>query len=375
MSKFNNMEDYKDDNQFINLIILLRNAFNVACVSVKERRNINIPLFGELLFERYQEVFEFLEKNNISSEKSIIGESIFAYFLSLSSKAEICMSNCLKDDSAISSQEFEINKNEYESLCNKLSDFSFEKNIADAVNIYIDSLVERGISQERLDLTIKFCNDELKELNVDIIIPKRRIGENTSNDKSKNLDALENYRKMLEEMCNGILEQKLQIERYEKNSVSINPINIYLHNKMGELYKFFEKKNFSFADSAIMDALSCYFILIVQDAKEELSCYWDINNSVVRAFLHELKNKRYGIEHIKKFNEICNKLYEFSIEKDCVGALNRVLDTYENLPGYNQHINNYIDRFNYELEKLGINQKIEERDQKIENAKKHVLKK
>ena len=124
-----------------------------------------------------------------------------------------------------------------------------------------------------------------------------------------------------------------------------------------------------------MDALSCYFILIVQDAKEELSCYWDINNSVVRAFLHELKNKRYGIEHIKKFNEICNKLYEFSIEKDCVGALNRVLDTYENLPGYNQHINNYIDRFNYELEKLGINQKIEERDQKIENAKKHVLKK
>ena len=395
------MSEYKLGNNNIDLINVLRNAFNFACDSLKDNKKMNVSSFGEILFNKFQEVSKTVEDRGLTSDRCFVKEAVFGYFLSMSTQAEVYISNCLMDESTISSSDIEESRKKYEELCNALETFDLDKDVDVAIELYIDSLIARGVTQEILDLTIKYFNNDLRALNINKEISNREIGD-VSVDKEKsaarNVAALEHYREMLNEMCGDIIEQNIGIENYEKNRVSVNPINIYVHNKMGEIYKFFERKNFSFADSSMIDAISCYFIMLIEEAKNEVQKYYEENQPSFRVIMHEVNGKRYGMEHIKRYNELSDKIYNFSMENDCVEALNSVLDSFEAMPGYEEYISTYIDRYNYELSKLGIDQVIEKRvpiekevrkkkildlrnlispkdDKKEETVKKRILKK
>ncbi len=77
-----------------------------------------------------------------------------------------------------------------------------------------------------------------------------------------------------------------------------------------------------------------------------------------------LGNKSLGNKYLEQYNDICNQILNFSIEKDVVKAINSSIDVYMSEEWYNGEINRDVDFYNKELSQLGINNKVEYRNEK-----------
>lgn len=342
-------------NESLEAANALKKAFSFVCKKVKENKNIDVESFGEIFYNKFLELVDTLEKRGVPYDDSIVGEVVFSYFDSLTKDAKENLLKCL----AVKENE-EMFVKKYNEICGYLLDFDLDKDALKVIEDYIDNNINKGVPQSLVDLTVEAFNDELRELNINQTVLPRKIGEIKSSN-NRNLEALDNHRSALKDLCNGIVEDKIQIEKYEKNSVNLKPIYIYAHNKMGEIYKYFESKGFAYADSFLVETVFAYFQLLIFTAKTEIEKYKNENSSTFRQLSHGLKGQKFGINHIRCYNDLCDKLVNFSFEENCVEAINDVMDCIlidpENFP----YVKSPIERYNYELKKLGIDQVVEER--------------
>ena len=145
-------------------------------------------------------------------------------------------------------------------------------------------------------------------------------------------------------------------------SLRIGNYGLYAGNKMRSLYRRYKENDVNYVDSKINRALETYFMLQFAD-----TVY------AIKRFAHKMQKKLGNYTNldtmrkfvlsspdIEEYIKICESVYEFDLDKDVVPALNYVLDETPVFLGID--INELIEEYNEELERLKVSQKIEYRD-------------
>lgn len=144
-------------------------------------------------------------------------------------------------------------------------------------------------------------------------------------------------------------------------NIRIENIGLYSGNKMRSMYKRFKNSNIDYTDSLVNEAIEHYIV------HQNDNALIDLNLFLIK--LHNLieysKSKKLLIdfinesEELKEYRELSQKVYEFDIESNVIDAIEYTLENATIIVGYD--INGLIDEYNLELEKLGINKKVEYR--------------
>lgn len=144
-------------------------------------------------------------------------------------------------------------------------------------------------------------------------------------------------------------------------NMRIENIGLYSGNKMRSMYKRFKNSNIDYTDSLVNEAIEHYIV------HQNDNALIDLNLFLIK--LHNLigysKSKKLLIdfinesEELKEYRELSQKVYEFDIESNVIDAIEYTLENATIIVGYD--INGLIDEYNLELEKLGINKKVEYR--------------
>lgn len=145
-------------------------------------------------------------------------------------------------------------------------------------------------------------------------------------------------------------------------SLRIGNYGLYAGNKMRSLYRRYKENDVNYVDSKINRALETYFMLQFADTvyaikrfaykmQKKLGNYTNLDT--MRKFVLSSPD-------IEEYIKICESVYEFDLDKDVVPALNYVLDETPVFLGID--INELIEEYNEELERLKVSQKIEYRD-------------
>ena len=147
-------------------------------------------------------------------------------------------------------------------------------------------------------------------------------------------------------------------------NIRIENIGLYSGNKMRSMYKRFKNSNIDYTDSLVNEAIEHYIV------HQNDNALIDLNLFLIK--LHNLigysKSKKLLIdfinesEELKEYRELSQKVYEFDIESNVIDAIEYTLENATIIVGYD--INGLIDEYNLELEKLGINKKVEYRELK-----------
>lgn len=147
-------------------------------------------------------------------------------------------------------------------------------------------------------------------------------------------------------------------------NMRIENIGLYSGNKMRSMYKRFKNSNIDYTDSLVNEAIEHYIV------HQNDNALIDLNLFLIK--LHNLigysKSKKLLIdfinesEELKEYRELSQKVYEFDIESNVIDAIEYTLENATIIVGYD--INGLIDEYNLELEKLGINKKVEYRELK-----------
>ena len=167
----------------------------------------------------------------------------------------------------------------------------------------------------------------------------------------------------------NVLIQKTKNIYSEGLILNLPNIGIQYNNKIVELIHFFENNNMDFYDSELFYPISTYLITLINKG---MSClefcinYIEEEKSKITYFPKRNKIFRVCNSRIKEYKEIDDKVFSFDIEKDIINAvkcnislsylINRLMKT-EN--SYEENLE-LINNCNDELEKLGLDTKIDE---------------
>ena len=151
------------------------------------------------------------------------------------------------------------------------------------------------------------------------------------------------------------------LRRINNLSFDLPNIGIYYNNKMVELYNYLRKHNISYMHSAIRSSVNDCCMTIIEQAIKALQNFVD--------YLNKRMNKEISddslinpVDYLNEYEYLCNKLLNFSFEKDMEQAINNYIDHLINQEFYSGGINTSIDAINKDLETLDLSFKIEYRD-------------
>ena len=144
-------------------------------------------------------------------------------------------------------------------------------------------------------------------------------------------------------------------------NIRIENIGLYSGNKMRSMYKRFKNSNIDYTDSLVNEAIEHYIVHQNDNALIDLNLFLIKLNNLIeysksKKLLIDFINES---EELKEYRELSQKVYEFDIESNVIDAIEYTLENATIIVGYD--INGLIDEYNLELEKLGINKKVEYR--------------
>ena len=137
-------------------------------------------------------------------------------------------------------------------------------------------------------------------------------------------------------------------------------IGIYFNNKLVETYRYLKEHNMPYFLSGVRSAVFDYLMTIIERAAMAIDRYaHNVNNQSVISIFSEIKTDSDSLE---EYENMCNKLYDFNIERDIEQAIKLHLDKYINREYYIGDVNEVIDKTNDELKQLGFSISFEHMD-------------
>ncbi len=150
-------------------------------------------------------------------------------------------------------------------------------------------------------------------------------------------EVLELVKVLNERITNLTINKKINVEN----------IGRIFNNKLNELNRYYEKRNQSFYEGSFVgSSILEYFCLLIEEGTQNIASY---------CMRKEAKN-------LKRYQELCNKIFEFDIEKDLIEALTVciVKDGCKSNNAYYYKINPQTrKRYNDEMQALGYTKTIE----------------
>ncbi len=127
--------------------------------------------------------------------------------------------------------------------------------------------------------------------------------------------------------------------------INVENIGRIFNNKLNELNRYYEKRNQSFyEESFVATSILEYFCLLINEGKNKLVSYCMTREE----------------EHLKKYRELCNLIFEFDIEKDLIVALKScIIEDYYKGKAYYKLDAQTRQNYNEELQNLGSSKTIE----------------
>ena len=212
-----------------------------------------------------------------------------------------------------------------------------------------------------------------------------RTFEDTKWTNRRELDSLTEF---YDEMASSFRDNFPSLDKIDGNIKKDN-LYIILGNATRQLYRVFKEKNVNFMHSKVKSSIVYYFNSLETEAMIHFSDYVKMiamyvndleksvstenkNNSFIDKipFLKQKENRIVPVLNKEKmqkeidiYNNIANQIVFFDIEKNIEQAVNYYLDwmmSQDEFTGLN--INKEIDSINQELSSLGINKKIEHRE-------------
>ena len=212
-----------------------------------------------------------------------------------------------------------------------------------------------------------------------------RTFEDTKWTNRRELDSLTEF---YDEMASSFRDNFPSLDKIDGNIKKDN-LYIILGNATRQLYRVFKEKNVNFMNSIVIRSIVRYFRGLEIEAMIHFSNYVNMidkyvndleksvspenkNNSFIDKipFLKQKENRIVPVLNKEKmqkeidiYNNIANQIVFFDIEKNIEQAVNYYLDwmmSQDEFTGLN--INKEIDSINQELSSLGINKKIEHRE-------------
>ena len=229
-----------------------------------------------------------------------------------------------------------------------------------------------------------------------------RTFEDTIWTNRRELNSITEY---YDEMASSFRDNFPSLDKIDGNIKKDN-LYIILGNATRQLYRVFKEKNVNFMHSKVINSIVRYFRGLEKEAMIHFSNYVNMidmyvsdleksvspenkNNSFIDKipFLKQKENRIVPVLNKEKmqkeidiYNNIANQIVFFDIEKNIEQAVNYYFDwtmSQDEFKGLN--INKEIDSINQELSSLGINKKIEHRENieeknyNIEDLEKELL--
>ncbi len=150
-------------------------------------------------------------------------------------------------------------------------------------------------------------------------------------------EVLELVKVLNERITNLTINKKINVEN----------IGRIFNNKLNELNRYYEKRNQSFYEGSFVgSSILEYFCLLIEEGTQNIASY---------CLQREEKS-------LKRYQNICNKIFEFDIEKDLIEALTVCIlkDGCKSNNAYYYKINPQTrKRYNDEMQALGYTKTIE----------------
>ena len=137
-------------------------------------------------------------------------------------------------------------------------------------------------------------------------------------------------------------------------------IGIYLNNKMVEVYRYLKEHKMPYFMSEFRSAIYDYLMSFVEQAYMAMNQY--VNNINKQVLVGIFDNIKKDEDSLQKYEDMCNRILNFDIERDIEQAIRSHLDTYINRDFYSGDVNVVIDRTNKELKSLGFDISFEHMD-------------
>lgn len=152
------------------------------------------------------------------------------------------------------------------------------------------------------------------------------------------------------------------VNEYNLYGDTVPSLCIYYSNKIVEAYKFIMSKDVSYAHSILREAVEAYLVdEMVKPALIAMVDFLDRNSSFMSKIRYAFTGK-IDTTRLDDYVRYTNSIYEFDFQKDAVKIINHYIDTFLKQPYYCGGINNDIDLINAELKDLGIEEKVEHRE-------------
>ena len=135
----------------------------------------------------------------------------------------------------------------------------------------------------------------------------------------------------------------------ESKSKIYNVAFIY-NNKMCDVYNYIQDKGFHFSELLLSKAINNYFISLLNMCLLYLSKYFKL-------FLEDKHNNNYEsrIKYLNKYLEICDSIYNFSIERDAFEVVEKNKNLFQQ-HGIKVDIDDFCNEMFAELDELNIKQ-------------------
>lgn len=154
--------------------------------------------------------------------------------------------------------------------------------------------------------------------------------------KMSKKEVLELVKIINEKITNLTINKKVEIEN----------IGRIFNNKLNELNRYYEKRNQSFYEGSFIGAsILEYFCFLIEKGTQNLASY---------CMRKEAKN-------LKRYQELCDQIFEFDIEKDLEEALRICLikDCFNGEVYYYKIDHHTRERYNHEMQALGYTKTME----------------
>lgn len=158
-------------------------------------------------------------------------------------------------------------------------------------------------------------------------------------------DEIHAYMNNAAEMNKVFFKLTDMITKHDNRVGKLPPMGIYYNNKMVEIYHYFQNKNVPYAFSKVNRTINSYFIILMKEAISILNDYIDCNNSLLSTSDIEItENMKKDL--LNKYKNLCDKVLNFSIEKDAPKVIYNYFDGKNDIEKHN--------KYKEELEQLGI---------------------
>ena len=106
------------------------------------------------------------------------------------------------------------------------------------------------------------------------------------------------------------------VEKVGESKSKIYNVAFIYNNKMCDVYNYIQDKGFHFSELLLSKAINNYFISLLNMCLLYLTKYFKL-------FLEDKHNNNYElrIKYLNKYIEICDSIYNFSIERDAFGVV------------------------------------------------------